>query len=212
MTPVAMPVATDRPVPTISATKNSDIIVSPVPTESPKPNVERTVQVTPAPTAAPTLTPTSSLNFYDQALGVTFNYPRDWEILPRGTDEPPGVTVSAPGVGEGPEPIIFAVTIDVEPAPENSVKEIVDQQLEQVPIGLRSGIKRIQLTIDSVPAEEVIGLPAQEGAIATFILYKGRVYLVVLQPYDESNVSLVPFLPEKKAQYGDLISSWRFLK
>lgn len=150
--------------------------------------------------------------FSDPGLGILFMYPLDWDNLPRASDEPPGVTLHGPPMGQGTEPIIFAITIDVQPESENSVHDVVDQQLAQVPADLRSGIRRRLLSVGGEPAEEVLDLPSQAGAVETFVLRKGQLYLIILQPYDESNEFLAPYLAQARSVYDRLLSSWKFLK
>ncbi len=158
------------------------------------------------------VSPTASKNFSDPNLGVFFTYPLDWDNLPRASDEPAGVTLHGPPMGQGTEPIIFAITIDVEPESEKSVHDIVEQQLAQVPADLRDGIRRRSLSVGGEAAEEVIDLPSQSGAVETFVLHNAQLYLIILQPYDESNDFLVPYLAQVRSVYNNLLSSWKFLK
>ncbi len=148
----------------------------------------------------------------DPDLGISFNYPSEWQILARPADAPPGVTLHAPPVGQGPEPIIFAITVDVNPAPESSVRDVVDQQLAQVPPDLAASINRRSLTIGGERAEQVLGLPSLAGAIEAFVLHSGQLYLIILQPYDEENASLTPYLPPARSAYDQVLASWKFLK
>jgi hypothetical protein len=159
-----------------------------------------------------TVFPPRGKEFVDQVLGVAFSYPPDWENLLRSPDEPSGVTLHGPGLGQGPEPIIFSITIDVQPEPEKALGPIVEQQLAQVPNDLRGGIRRRSLKVGGELAEEVIGLPSISGAVETFVLHNGQVYLIILQPYDESNESLVPYLPPARSVYDGVLASWKFLK
>jgi hypothetical protein len=148
----------------------------------------------------------------DQALGISANYPLDWEILPSAPDEPTRLTLHGPPLGKGPEPIIFAITVEADTATEKSVTEVVDQQMQQVPVDLSPGITRRLLNVGGEAAEQVVGLPSEGGALETFVLHGGQLFLIVLQPYDEANESLVPYLAQARSEYGDLINSWRFLK
>lgn len=150
------------------------------------------------------------LTYTDRTEGVTFLYPPGWEILAASPDDPPGVTLHGPPLGEGPEPIIFAITVEVETVGESSVKEIIDQQLDQVPADLRSGIVRRDLSVGGEPGEQVIGLPSRAGAIETCVVRRGKLYLVILQPYDEGNESLLPYLSSVREVYGGLLSSWKW--
>jgi hypothetical protein len=190
--------------------------------QTPAPVLEPTKVATPRPAAAATATqarvtppaapPAPGQVFADRSLGISFAYPRDWDNLPRAPDEPPGVTLRGPAFGEGSEPIIFAITVDVQPVSEQTVREVVDQQLAQVPDDLRAGIQRRTLMVGGEPAEEVIGLPSRAGAVEAFILHQGQLYLIILQPYDENNASLQPYLSQVRAAYDGLLASWKFLK
>lgn len=207
--------ATTAPLPTVavfSPTTAQGLLTS-TPTSVPKASAPSPplVQPMPTPTATDqgTLTP-RDLAFSDPSIGISFNYPPDWGVLPQAPDDPLGVTIHGPSLGEGPEPIIFAITISVEPASEKSVKEIVDQQLKQVPGDLRGSIKRSSLSVGREPAEQVVGLPSREGAIETFVLHGGRLCLIILQPYDEANESLLPYLIQARQIYSGLLSSLKF--
>jgi hypothetical protein len=166
-----------------------------------------------SPTLSPqTVSPPRGKEFVDQVLGISFSYPPDWENLLRSPDEPSGLTLHGPGLGQGPEPIIFSITIDVQTEPEKALGVIVEQQLAQVPNDLRGGIRRRSLKAGGELAEEVIGLPSISGAVETFVLHNGQIYLIILQPYDESNESLVPYLPQARSVYDGVLASWKFLK
>ncbi len=175
--------------------------------------------VPPSPTAAPSPTapqPTAvqvlGRLFDDPGLGISFTYPGDWETLPRAPDAPPGVSLHGPAVGEGPEPVIFAITVDVQQVIEKSAKEIVDLQMQQVPEQLRAGIKREAVDVDGETGEQVVGLPSSAGAIEAFVLHEGQLYLIILQPYDEANPSLTPYLRSVRAAYEGILQSWKFTK
>lgn len=172
--------------------------------------------ITAAPTFAPTavsqVASTQHIKFSDSTFGISFDYPSNWSILPHAPDEAQGMTLHGPGLGAGPEPIIFAVTIDVQPVAETSVSDIVDEQMTQVPSDLKGGIRFRPLTVGGEPATEVIGLPSLGGAVETFVLHKSQLYLVILQPYDESNASLTPYLPQARSEYDIMIESWKFLR
>jgi hypothetical protein len=170
------------------------------------------VESTVSPTApALIITPAAGSLFSDPAIGISFIYPQGWEILPRAPDDPPGMTLHAPAVGAGPEPIIFAITLVIDPVAEKSVKEVVDQQLGQIPSDLQGGVERKSTTVGGETAEEVTGLPSQQGALETFVLHGGQLFLIILQPYDLTNESLLPYLPQMRSAYGSLLSSWKFL-
>lgn len=156
--------------------------------------------------------PSQYLRFSDDKLGIAFDYPGGWSILPHTSDDPPGMTFHGPGLGAGPEPIIFAVTVDIQPVVESTVQAVVDEQMGQVPPELKGGIKRKTLTVGGEPAAEVIGLPSLGGAVETFVLHKGQLYLVILQPYDEANSSLAPYLAQARSEYDVVIRSWKFLE
>jgi hypothetical protein len=196
-------------------------------TPVPSPTASRAAgpHASPAPyksaTTAPTVTLPTSLprttaevprrTFSDETIGVSAVYPPNWEMLPRTPDDPPGFTLHGPPLGNGPEPIIFAITVEAEPVNGSTVDQIVDQQLEQVPAGLSGRIARRTVVVGGQRADQVIGLPSQGGALETFVIHRGRLFLIILQPYDESNESLQPYLPQVRSLYGDFISSWEFL-
>ncbi len=150
--------------------------------------------------------------FSDDKLGFSFNYPTAWTLLQRAPDAPPGVTLRGPSVGQGTEPIIFAITIDVQPSNGDSVKTIVDQQLSQVPKDLQGGISREPVVVGGAPGEEVIGLPSQSGAIESFITNGDQVFVVILQPYDPGNAVLLPYLSGARTAYNTILNSWQWLK
>jgi hypothetical protein len=197
--------ATPKPTSIAVLTQPTSTQVLPAPTPMIIPST-----VPPPPTQS--ATPVAGPAYSDSGLGISFTYPREWEILPRTPDDPPGLTLHAPPVGEGPEPIIFAITIVIDPVSERSVKDIVDQQMAQVPADLAGGIKRKPANLGGETAEEVIGLPSQEGAVETFVLHGGQLFLIILQPYDETNESLRSYLPQMRTAYDSLLSSWKFLK
>ncbi len=200
------PTATLAPQPT--ATLAYAGITAAPPTQSPTLDA---IEVKPTSSPQP-LTTNSVKLLSDRNLGISFAYPSNWEYLLRAPEEPAGVTLHGPALGQGPEPIIFAITVDVEPDTATSVGDIVGQQLAQVPADLRGGIRHRSLNVAGEPAEELIGLPSLSGAIETFILHKGQLYLIILQPYDEGNESLMPFLAQARSVYDGLLSSWKFLK
>ncbi len=205
-------VACDRATPTLTLAPLSPNSTQPLRT-SPPPANATAVATQPFPTAPkPAVPPPNGKTFSDPALGLSFIYPPDWEILPRAADAPPGVTLHAPPLGTGPEPFIFTISVDVQPATEDSAKTIVDEQLAQVPSDLQGGIRRRTLTVGGTPAEEVIGLPSQAGAIETFVLHNGQAYLVILEPYDETNQSLAPYLSQARVAYDGVLASYAFLK
>jgi hypothetical protein len=211
----SMPAPTQMPMPITSSTARRSVVSAPTGAATIAQDV--TLPTASAPVGLPTprapvATPTKARTLSDQTIGVSAAYPPDWEILPRAPDDPPGLTLHGPSLGEGPEPIIFAITVEVEPVTEKSVRDIVNQQLEQVPSDLRGEITRRSLNVGGEPADQVIGLPSQGGALETFVLHGGQLFLIILQPYDESNESLVPYLAQVRSVYGDFLSSWKFLK
>lgn len=210
-------VACSPSLPAIPATLAPTLASAPIAGPSASP----TASVLPATILVATGTPGSRpasissnghLHFADENLGISFDYPGDWSILPRAPDALQELTLHGPPLGEGPEPIIFAITLDIQPVTEATVREIVDQQMAQVPTDLQGGIGRKSSRVGGEPAEEIVGLPSLGGAIETFILHKGQLYLVVLQPYDESNTSLSPYLSRVRSEYDALMDSWKFLR
>ena len=216
---VACSQATPTSIPSVSAPTQPATVPGPTqPAPTPPPTV--TAQLAPhaagtATRSIPTARPPSSplpngKTFSDPALGVSFIYPPDWENLPRAADALPGVSLHGPPLGNGPEPFIFIISVEVQPATEASVGAVVDEEVAQAPSNLQGGIQRRTLTVGGTPAEEVIGLPSQAGAIETFVLHSGSLYIVYLQPYDETNRSLAPFLSQVRAVYNGILASFKF--
>ncbi len=216
------------PAPTaVSASPGADATVDGLPTvaSTPEPTAQPPVLVSPTVKASgsgsatatmparpsPTAVQAGGRAYSDPALGISFTYPSNWEILPRSPESPAGVTLHAPPQGSGPEPVIFAITVDEQTSSENSLDAVVEQQLAQVPEELRSGIEQRSLTVGGEPGEEIIGLPSQAGALETLVLHKGQLYLIILQPYDENNDSLRPLLAAAKAAYDQVLSTFKFL-
>jgi hypothetical protein len=150
--------------------------------------------------------------FTDEKLGVSFTFPSEWQQLARAPDAPEGITIHGPPLAPEPEPIIFAITVESRPVGQVQVKDLIEQQIADLPENIRSGIKRISLTVGSEMAEQVVGLPSEAGDIETFVIHSNQLYHVVLVPYDERNDSLKPYLAEVKSVYDALLDSLKFLK
>src|SRR5207247_4175794 len=120
-----------------------------------------------APTGALTELPLHPKTLADRNLGISFEYAADWTNLPRAPEAPSGVTLRAPPVGNGPEPIIFAITVDVGPSKAKTVSEVIDENIASMPADARGLIQRQPLTVAGEPAEQVIGLPSRSGDIET---------------------------------------------
>ncbi|MGB8643759.1 MAG: hypothetical protein WCF84_00850 [Anaerolineae bacterium] len=184
-----------------------------VPDESPV--ATATDQAPPPPSISVPGTPAVSgarQTFLDDKLGLAFDYLSDWTLLPRDPDALPGVTLRGPAVGQGPEPIIFAITVDVLSVQAGPLTTVVDAQLAQVPKDLQTGIKRTPLTLGNHPAEQITGLPSQAGAIETFVQNQGQVFLIILQPFDPSNRMLAPYLPDARRAYDTVLETWRWTR
>ncbi len=205
-------------VPTIEPTPLPAPATSlPAPTQASPTQLQPTrVLATLAPTQAPAppqpKNPPQALSYVDQNLGIAFMYPPEWENLPRASDAPAGVTLRGPIVGEGPEPIIFAMLVEMGPANEKSVKDVLDKQVAALPENVRGGVQRTSLTLGGEAAEQVTGLPSRSGDIETFVLHNSTLYDILLEPYDVNNPSLKPYLDQVRAAYKVVLSSFRFLK
>jgi hypothetical protein len=202
--PTALPTLVPDQVPTL--------LLPTLPSEatpSASPVVVATMSPSPVPAASPAAT---SKSLQDDTLGIRFEYPANWEVLARAADAPPGVTLRAPPFGPGPEPIIFAITVDVVTPDSTSVRAEVDQQLAQIPTEIKGNVQRRDVTVGGETAEEVIGLPSRSGAVETFVVHSGKLFLIILQPYDPANSLLSPGLEGARAAYDRVISSWQFLR
>ncbi len=162
--------------------------------------------------AGGTAEPATQKKFSDQAFPFTFVYPVTWTLLERAPDAPTGVTLRGPAVGEGPEPIIFAITVEVQPAKGQTVKGVVDEQLAQVPKAQQANIKRTQVKVGDLEGEQVIGLPSRSGAIETFVENEDQVFLIMLQPYDPSNGQLARYLIDARSVYDYIIATWQWTR
>jgi len=87
-----------------------------------------------------------------------------------------------------------------------------DQQVAGLPENVRTGIKRSSLIVGGEPAEQVVGLPSQAGDIETFVVHNNQLYHIVLEPYDERNDSLKPYLAQVRTVYDGVLVSLKFLK
>lgn len=178
-----------------------------------QPSIIQTIEPSGVLTAGPsTLEPIVELQtFQDDKLGVEFEYPSDWETLPRDSDAPPGVALHAPPAGDNPEPIIFTVNVEARPASDRSVHDAVDHEIKRLSQSAKKRVVRTMTRLGGEDAEQLTGLPSKGGSVETFILHNGRLYHFVLEPYDESNTSLQPFLPKMKSIYEGLLQSVTFL-
>ncbi len=216
ITPVApVTVAPYGSMPTLTPENPAAVLVEPTPTVPtvtlPSPTLLE--EATPTPEVLATNTPApegQSRTLSDPNLGIRFDYPSDWQPLDRPADQLPGVSLRGPAVGTGPEPIIFAISVEAQPAGQESVKDVVDEQLAQVPAEMRARIQRKTMMVGGQAAEQVLGLPSKAGAVETFVLYRGRVFLAILQPYDPFNSLLNPYLNNARAVYDGVLASWKF--
>jgi hypothetical protein len=141
-------------------------------------------------------------------LGLALAIPAGWRVA-QADFGPPAITLRGPSHGAGPEPLEATLTITVLPAPADaSLDAWVESELARYP-GLEPEARRSEIMLDGKPTAVLDGLPGRFSNRQAFAQHGGRLYHIVVLPYDDP--ALVDLQAETKAIWRAVTETWRFL-
>jgi hypothetical protein len=164
----------------------------------------------------PAVTATAS---YEAAAGALIPYtsdepslalavPAGWRIV-EADFGPPAITLRGPPHGAEPEPLEATLTITVLPASSDTILDAwVESELARYP-DLKPQVRRSEIMLSGEPAVVLDGLPGRFSNRQAFVQHGGRLYHIVVLPYDDP--ALVDLQAEAEAIWRAVTETWQFL-
>lgn len=152
----------------------------------------------------------SLIPYSSEELGLALAFPSGWRI----EESPQGIGFRGPSHGSGPTPLEARLSILVKPAAAGtSLDDVVAAQLAQYP-DLASQIDRTDITLGGETAAVLEVMPGQFSNRQAFVLHGGRLYQILVMPYDTTpwdNAVFDEMQAEGEAIWQAVVDSWQFL-
>ncbi len=144
-------------------------------------------------------------------LGLALAFPSGWKV----EESPQGIAFRGPPHGSGPTPLEARLSILVKPAAAGtSLDDVVAAQLAQYP-DLAPQIRRTDITLGGETAAVLEVMPGQFSNRQAFVLHGGRLYQILVMPYDTvpwDNAVFDEMQAEGEAIWQAVVKSWQFLE
>jgi hypothetical protein len=169
-----------------------------------------------AASAQPAVTSTASqevaagalIPYTSDELGLALAFPAGWRIS-KADFGPFAITLRGPPHGEEPEPLEAMLTITVQPATaDTSLDALAESELARYP-DLQPQARRSEIMLGGEPAIVLDGLPGRFSNRQAFVQHGGRLYHIVVLPYDDPG--LVDLQAEAETIWQAVTETWQFL-
>lgn len=166
--------------------------------------------------AQPAVTATASqeaaagalIPYVSDELGMALAVPAGWRVV-EADFGPPAITLRGPAHGAEPEPLEATLTITVLPASSDTTLDVwVESELARYP-DLKPQVRRSEIMLSGEAAVVLDGLPGRFSNRQAFVQHGGRLYHIVVLPYDDP--ALVDLQAEAEAIWRAVTETWQFL-
>jgi hypothetical protein len=173
-------------------------------------SLERSAPAQPAvtATASPEDAADALIPYTSDELGLALAVPTGWRIV-EADFGPPAITLRGPPHGAEPEPPEATLAITVQPAPaDTSLDAWGESELARYP-DLEPQVRRSEIMLGGEPAVVFDGLPGRFSNRQAFVRHGGKLYHIVVLPYDDP--ALVDLQAEAEAIWQAVTETWQFL-